>query len=378
MSPHNHDDIGEDDLHGYVDGQLSAERHRQVEEWLKDNPEAARDVASWQAQNMALQDLFQPVASADDAALDAKAQRTRHTRQANSASKPHDQNGEDGRGEFAQTDDKPEFAQDFGAQHSFGDSDDHDDLDDQVDLGNNAQADHETGYPAGPNRIHGERHRPTHREDLTRNLRSSAHLGRRMPSAPSFLGDSTETGKRQGRYPLRQIAAIFMVFLAGGIGGAAIMEATLSGQPGNPDFVTALPAVSSAGYGIYASEIRHPVEVYADQKDHLVGWLGKRLGVDFSAPDLSSEGFQLVGGRLVPFEDKPGALLMYEDNSGQRLTLMVGHNPDNTSTGFRYQSAGKIETFYWIDGPVGYAVSGEISKDHLEDVALAVYRQTGG
>ncbi|WP_073955224.1 anti-sigma factor [Thalassospira sp. TSL5-1] len=228
------------------------------------------------------------------------------------------------------------------------------------------------------NRTQDERQRASHREDLTRNLRHPPHLGRRMPSAPAFLADEPNDGKRRGRYALRQIAAIFMVFIAGGLGGAAIMEATLSDTPANRDFVNALPAISSAGYGIYASEVRHPVEVYADQKDHLVNWLSKRLGVSFSAPDLSSQGFHLIGGRLVPLEDKPGALLMYENNNNQRVTLLVGHNPDNISTGFSYQSHGKIETFYWIDGPIGYAISGEINKENLEDAALVAYRQTGG
>jgi anti-sigma factor RsiW len=175
----------------------------------------------------------------------------------------------------------------------------------------------------------------------------------------------------------RRIAAAVAIFVLGGLGGSAITARFLDNGPGLQTiaYLQTLPAAANAGYGIYASEVRHPVEVYADQKDHLVGWLGKRLGIHMQAPDLTQDGFDLVGGRLVPFAGKPGALLMYQDQTGARLTLLIGHNPDNENTGFRFSDAGKVQTFYWIDGEIGYALSGEITKPRLQNIADAVYRQ---
>ena len=49
---------------------------------------------------------------------------------------------------------------------------------------------------------------------------------------------------------------------------------------------------------IYAAEQRHAVEVGANDKDHLLGWLSKRLGLTLIAPDLTADG--LPAGRRAP------------------------------------------------------------------------------
>jgi len=167
------------------------------------------------------------------------------------------------------------------------------------------------------------------------------------------------------------IAAGLCLFLAG--------VATGHFLPASPAHVPVEQAElhdeASSAFLIYASEVRHPVEVRADEKDHLVTWLGKRLGHKFAAPDLSGLGFNLVGGRLVPVNGKAGALLMYEDATGKRLTVMVGQSSENDVTSFRFASNGPVETFYWIDDNLSYAVTGEIPRDMLRRIADTCYRQ---
>ena len=135
------------------------------------------------------------------------------------------------------------------------------------------------------------------------------------------------------------------------------------------------PGEASSAFMIYASEVRHPVEVKADEKDHLVTWLGKRLGQKFAAPDLSRWGFTLIGGRLVPVDGRAGALLMYEDGGGKRLTVLVGQSDANAATSFRFVSRGGVETFYWVDERLTYAVTAEIPRDMLRQVADECYKQ---
>jgi anti-sigma factor RsiW len=50
--------IGENDLHAYVDGQLSAERRGAVERYLEENPEAAQRVADYQMQREVIREAF--------------------------------------------------------------------------------------------------------------------------------------------------------------------------------------------------------------------------------------------------------------------------------------------------------------------------------
>ena len=127
---------------------------------------------------------------------------------------------------------------------------------------------------------------------------------------------------------------------------------------------------------IYSPEVRHPVEVGADQEAHLVAWLSKRLGAPLKVPHLGSLGYTLVGGRLLPGERGPVAQFMYQDGRGQRLTLYVRVNPDDSrETAFRFAQERGVGVFYWLDRRLGYALSGEVDKPELLRIATAVYRQ---
>jgi len=107
-----------------------------------------------------------------------------------------------------------------------------------------------------------------------------------------------------------------------------------------------------------------------------VAWLSKRLGAELKPPKLSAQGFELVGGRLLPGEAGPVAQFMYQDARGQRLTLYVQRDAqDSRETAFRYARENGIGVFYWLDGRFGYALSGEMDKPDLLRIATAVYQQ---
>lgn len=127
---------------------------------------------------------------------------------------------------------------------------------------------------------------------------------------------------------------------------------------------------------IYSPEVRHPVEVGADQEAHLVGWLSKRLGASLKVPQLTALGYQLVGGRLLPGNQGPVAQFMFQDGNGQRLTLYMRSGAgEGKETAFRYTQERGVSVFYWIDGKFGYALSGDIDKTELLRVAKVVYQQ---
>ena len=134
---------------------------------------------------------------------------------------------------------------------------------------------------------------------------------------------------------------------------------------------------AAVAHATYSPEVRHPVEVGADQEAHLVAWLSKRLGTQLRAPKLEGVGYSLVGGRLLPGEQAPVAHFMYQCNRGTRVTLYVRSDmASNRSTAFRYSREGTVGVFYWVDGRSGYALSsGDISKEDLLNVANAAYQQ---
>jgi anti-sigma factor RsiW len=143
-----------------------------------------------------------------------------------------------------------------------------------------------------------------------------------------------------------------------------------------PVVATPLPIRAARAHLVYSPEVRHPVEVEAKDQEHLVKWLSKRLDMPLRIPVLSAEGFELLGGRLLPGNDGPVAQFMYQEASGKRLTLYVTRpHKGDTVTAFRFAQEGPVSVFYWIDRDSGYALSGEVDKPTLSRVATSVYRQ---
>jgi anti-sigma factor RsiW len=142
---------------------------------------------------------------------------------------------------------------------------------------------------------------------------------------------------------------------------------------------------AAVAHATYSAEVRHPVEVAADQQAHLLAWLSKRLGAPVRAPALEAAGLSLVGGRLLPGEGDPSsgpqptpvAQFMYQSGRGQRVTLFVRTEArDHGETAFRFAHEGNVNVFYWIDRNFGYALSsGDLDRSELLRVANLVYKQ---
>lgn len=163
-----------------------------------------------------------------------------------------------------------------------------------------------------------------------------------------------------------------------GLGIAIGLAAPLLGEPppAAPAAAATFPMRAALAHAVYAPEVRHPVEVDASQQEHLVRWLSKRLGLDLKVPVLAAEGFELLGGRLLPGPDGPVAQFMYQETGGKRLTLYVSRpNRAESITAFRFAQEGPVAVFYWIDRNCGYALSGELDRATLARVATSVYRQ---
>lgn len=172
----------------------------------------------------------------------------------------------------------------------------------------------------------------------------------------------------------RRVAAVAWL-LIGGLAGYLIRG---GGEPqlASPLAREGLPRMAAVAHAVYTPEVRHPVEVGADQEAHLIAWLSKRLGAALSVPRLDEAGFHLVGGRLLPGEAREVAQFMYEDAQRQRLTLYIQPNAAKAQeTSFRHAREDDIDVFYWIDGQFGYALSGNVGREEMLRLATLVYRQ---
>jgi anti-sigma factor RsiW len=165
------------------------------------------------------------------------------------------------------------------------------------------------------------------------------------------------------------------LLLVGGLIGAAV---TWQNQQRNTEFSagTAAGWVERAAYAhsVFAPELRHAVEVKA-QEEHLSRWLTARLMFPVKLFDLTEQGFQLVGGRLLP--DGPGksAQLMYESASKQRVTVYLRKPEEGADASFRYERHGELGLFYWVEAGAGYALVGPMPREQLLILAEAIFKQ---
>ncbi|ANN65992.1 anti-sigma factor family protein [Bordetella bronchialis] len=159
---------------------------------------------------------------------------------------------------------------------------------------------------------------------------------------------------------------------------------------------------ATAAYAVFAPEVRHPVEVGAQEEAHLVQWLSRRLGRPLAAPSLQDRGFRLLGGRLLPGEAAAQAgananpasatktaggaagnalaraQFMYEDGRGRRVTLYVAVFAADVApreTAFRSVRSGSGTAFYWVENGYGYALNGDLPAAELQALAGDVYDQ---
>lgn len=192
--------------------------------------------------------------------------------------------------------------------------------------------------------------------------RLTARLGDRMRASGTMFDSSWRVAA----------AAALLLALGGGAGYLAALQ-----PPAVEKAPAALQVIGQAvaAHRVYAAEKLHVVEVGADEKDHLVGWLSNRVGIRLEAPNLTSEGFELIGGRLLPSAVGAAAQLMYQNERGERISFYIAGGLDGTGTGFRLYEQGGGRAAYWEEDGYAYAVAGALPEDRLLRLANLAYHQ---
>jgi anti-sigma factor RsiW len=168
----------------------------------------------------------------------------------------------------------------------------------------------------------------------------------------------------------RRMAAGIVLLLAGGLGGW--FGAGLGGgevpSPGNQFVQRALGA-----HVVYAHDEIRPVEVSGGDETRLLNWLSGRLGHKLMIPNLKGAGFKLMGGRLVADKGDPAALFMFEDGKARRVSLYVRPGMGGGNTKIRFIAEHGMVAFYWTNGALTYALSGEMSQGDLLSLVQMVH-----
>ncbi|MCR8546758.1 anti-sigma factor [Salipiger sp. P9] len=178
-----------------------------------------------------------------------------------------------------------------------------------------------------------------------------------------------DTAGRPPRYPLMRIAAAVVWLAVGGALGwqAAGFAAGPGAAPGG------FAERAALAYAVYAPETLHPVEVGAEESEHLTNWLSNRLRMSVSVPSLAEQGFRFLGGRLMMGETAPAALLMYESDSGRRLTLYISNEPSQGSgEAMDFWQDNRAGVVTWASSGAEFGLAGGFSQRELASFANVI------
>jgi len=191
------------------------------------------------------------------------------------------------------------------------------------------------------------------------------------PVPPRLSVQRADRELRASSWHWSRMAAAAVMLLALGVAGGWFGRDLASTAPTEATLV----AEAVEAHRVYAVEVRHPVEVWADERDHLQTWLSKRLDRTISVPDLRDYGLTLVGGRLLPASNGPAAQFMYEDETGRRVTLYITPSRSEGETAFRYARLERLDAFFWSDEGISCAMVGDLPRDRLREITARAYEQ---
>lgn len=183
---------------------------------------------------------------------------------------------------------------------------------------------------------------------------------------------ASEISGRRRRLWRGAVTAVLLVGL--GLGAGWFARPLLDTQPPSARLIAS--AVNA--HKVYVAESRHAVEVGGYDSEHLSTWLSNRLDTTLDMPDLTSEGFSLVGGRLLPGAEDTGgraAQLMYENDEKQRITIYVTAALPDRSPAYQFASYEGAEAFYWSNARITCTVVGTLPEQQMKALADAVYAQ---
>jgi anti-sigma factor RsiW len=141
--------------------------------------------------------------------------------------------------------------------------------------------------------------------------------------------------------------------------------------------IAALAQEAANAFDVYGVDHSHPVEFGATDKAQLVRRIASRIGRTVSVPDLTASGYAFMGGRLVATPHGTAGLMMYSNEQGQRLVMLVRPMAIDQDTRMSEHSYGDINGFAWAIKGTGFSLVGPAPADLLRPIANEARRQAG-
>jgi anti-sigma factor RsiW len=102
--------------------------------------------------------------------------------------------------------------------------------------------------------------------------------------------------------------------------------------------------------------------------------LSQQSVLPFQPPDLSQQGFTLVDNYLKMANDPQTAQVTYADPHGRRFSLFLRTLWREEAPQFHFTENEGVTMVYWLEGPLAYALVGQLDRQEMLAVVKAVRR----
>jgi len=207
-------------------------------------------------------------------------------------------------------------------------------------------------------------------------LRAALAAVAEEPVPPELgLAQLLESRPAPRRWPAWQLAAAAALLVAlGGFAGWSLRGPAVPVPPTGG--IAALAAEATDSYRVYVPDRARPVELRAADQRELVTWVSDRLHHPVAVPDLTAAGYRFMGGRIVATAHGPAGLLMYDDDRGTRMVVLIRPMASERDTPMAAHTSGAVRGFTWAQRGIGYSVVAAAAAEALHPLADEVRRQT--
>ena len=185
------------------------------------------------------------------------------------------------------------------------------------------------------------------------------------PVPPSLNVARIAAARSARRWRPTMVAAGLALALA--LGGGAGWFANDLMQPAG---LSALAVQATDAHRVFADDMVHPVEFGPAELPGQLGWIGQRVGHEVVVPDLSADGFRLVGARMVATPQGPACLFLYDGAGSQRISILMRsmHGRDLNSP-MRPIAGDEAAGFAWSQHGLGVGLVASQASPRLHDLS---------
>jgi anti-sigma factor RsiW len=112
-------------------------------------------------------------------------------------------------------------------------------------------------------------------------------------------------------------------------------------------------------------QANHLTDVQTGDRQGVKPWLGDRLGVAPPVPDLTAQGFNLIGGRVDYVLGKAVAAIVYR-HSDHVINLFVAQGAGAEQSA-RVETMQGLNVALWSEKGLNLCVVGDVSAEELQD-----------